>query len=109
MAKEPHPGNSVASAAAFTRELVAFGEQLMRFSDMLERGESTGTTYGNITLRPPVSQGGEWLAIMRARTESGQYVAFVSARSFAELLRVTSAKLENNTLKWKVDTYAQQT
>lgn len=97
----------MASAALYTRELVGLGTAIMNLGDTMEHREEGGTIWGNITIKPAVAAGGEWLVILRATTPSGQYVAFASASSLGEALRGVSARLQNGSIKWTVDKYAR--
>lgn len=107
MSNKELPGNSVASAALFTREMVALAEQLIRFSDKVDRLIESEASMGNLTLRPPRVPAGEWLCVCRLRSEGVWYVAFVSARSLSEVLRLVAAKWENGSLQWREDDYAK--
>lgn len=105
MAKELHPGNAIASETARVQELVRLAEGLQRLDRLIATALREGAAWGNMTLKPPPVEGGEWLLIARAFFNNEHYVAFVSASTLVEALRLLAAKAENNTLKWKVDEY----
>lgn len=105
MVKEQHSGNTVAANATYVKELVSLAENLMRFDRLVTTAMKEGAAWGNMTLRPPSVEGGEWMAICRATLNGEKYVAFVTAASLHELLRLVAAKALNDTLRWKEDTF----
>lgn len=105
MAKEQHAGNPIAANATYVKELVSLAENLMRLDRLVTQAMAEGAEWGNMTLRPPGVEGGEWMAIVRATMNQERYVAFVTASSLHELLRLVAAKALNDSLKWKADTF----
>lgn len=98
-------GNSVASAAAFHRELAKIGDQVMRCESIVERLDGEGIWVYAINIRFPDDDHAEYLAIVKANTEKGKQVAFHGASTLAETVRGTLARLQNGTLKFREDSY----
>jgi len=90
------------------REAVHIWEALIRLSYMQERLQRSGMSLGSITLRPPSVEGGDWLGIVRAEIQTVWYVGFISGREVANVLHSMVSKLENNSMVWKEDQYANK-
>lgn len=101
------PGNSLASAQAVTRRLVAVAEQLYRAERVLDKSAEQDTYLLQVKFRAPNEEQGTWLAVVTAWVGGVRMVAFVQDASFAECARTVWASLESKTIRWKEDTYGQ--
>lgn len=98
-------GNSIASAAAFDKEMVRLGLGLIRVDNTLERLFEEDIVVLDIRVRIPEYAGAEFLCICSARIGGEHVVAFSSGTTFIDALRGMLARMENGTVKWSVDKY----
>jgi hypothetical protein len=96
----------LAEAHELQKEAIRVWEALIRLSYMSERLEKAGMKMGSITLRPPASEGSDWLGIVRMSMQDAPYVGFISGREIGAVLNSMVAKLENGSMAWKEDKYA---
>lgn len=101
------PGDAMASQREFERQMVRLATQLLRFEQVVVRLDEEGTWVTGMTIRCPGEDRADYLVVVRARTSVGYVVGFAGGDSLAEAIRVTCAKLENRTMRWKEDQYAQ--
>lgn len=100
------PGNSLASQAQYQRDMLRLGETISRMERILDRMFEEEWIPKRVSIKVPVNQGDEYLVIITAESPGGPVVAFTSGQSFAEAIRVAIARIENGSVKWKEDAYA---
>lgn len=98
-------GQESAAAAATDRLQRRMGATLMRAEVVLEHLFDEGSYVKSITFRMPVSEGEEYLAVVRLATESGMQVAFHGAPTLGECVEGVLNRLQNKSLKFKADQY----
>lgn len=93
-------------AREITREAVHLWEALVRLSYIQSRLDAVDMVLGSLTVRPPSGDGGDWLLVCRMSVEGRPHVGFISGHDVATCFRSLVSKLENGSMKWKVDEYA---
>lgn len=101
-------GNSVASAAEFDRQMQQLGIALMRFEGVADRLYDQETSLLSMSIRLKGDGRADYLIVLRARYEGAAWVSFHSADTLAEAMRGMVARLENGSVKWKEDQYANE-
>jgi len=91
-----------------TKEALRVWEALFRLTHMSERLERQDIILGSITLRPPSGDGSDWLSVCRVSLEGRPHVGFVSGSDVAAVLQSVVNMLENGTMKWREDQYANK-
>lgn len=102
------PGDAVASAAAFERQLVRYGKALYDFERAVWKYEEDDIYIDSIRFRSPAGPDGEVLAIVKAYAGNAPVIAFHSGTPFAECVFGTITRMTNKSLKWREDKYANQ-
>ena len=100
------PGNAVQSQANFTKWLCGIGEAITRVDGGIGTKIEEGTFLLGITIKAPVDQGADWLAVVRADVEGVRVVAFHSADTLTDVIKGACNRYTYNKLKWKDDEYA---
>jgi hypothetical protein len=100
------PGNAMASQAEFERQMVRLATQLLRFEQVITRMDEGGTWITGLSIKVPGEDRADYLVVVRARTSAGSVVGFAGGDTLAEAIRVTCAKLENRSMRWREDQYA---
>ena len=99
-------GDAMASARAVQRIMVDIGEQMMRAEYLFGRYSEEYTELDWVRIKFPTEDGHEYLAIVKAFTEEGDQVAFHAAPTFHEVVIGLLKRLENRSIKWREDKYA---
>ena len=95
-------------AREIVKEAVTLWEMLVRLSHIQERLDRADAVLGSLTIRPPSVEGGDWLLVCRMSLEGRPHVGFITGHDVAACLRSLVAKLENGSMKWKEDEYANR-
>lgn len=101
------PGNAQASAAAFERYVFSLGRAWLDFERIAHDMGHAGTPIKRVTLKGPLVEGGSALIILTADSEEGPVVAFHNVDDLGTAIKGLAARLQNGSLKWKVDEYAK--
>lgn len=101
------PGNSLASAAEYQRQMVKSAEQLMRLEAVLDRLDEQGTFVLGMSIKVKGFDRNDYLVVLRAQVGNERVVSFHTGDTFLEAVRGMAARLENGSVKWKEDSYAQ--
>jgi hypothetical protein len=94
-----------AASAEVDRAVMRTGIVVWKSAAIIEHMGDEGVVLKKITLKAPVGQGGDWLAVVTAGTEGEALVAFHSGQSLRECLEGALNRLENRSLTWKKDSY----
>lgn len=100
------PGDARGSALAYQQQMVRMAQQFVRFEQILERMFEDDEEVTGMSIRVPNTEGADYLVTVRSRCGNENRVAFHSGASFAETVRGMVARLENRSLRWKADEYA---
>lgn len=99
------PGNARGSTIAYQQQLMRLAQQFIRFEHVAQRMfEDDKEVYG-LSVRVPTEEGADYLVTVRARIGNDRMVAFHTSDTFSEVMRGTVARLENGSMRWKVDMY----
>ncbi len=101
------PGNILASAALTDRILTKVGLAVHMSQHTMERMSEEGMVVIRITFKAGSGVHADWLAIIAVKTEGGGIVAFHSAPSFPATVEGLCHRVNNGSLKWKEDQYAE--
>lgn len=102
------PGNVMATGAAVQKEMLKVARELYRFDDRQERLHEQGDVITSVRFRAPEMPGGEWLAVINLITSDGAFVGFHSDVSFVAAVRGVCSRVNNGSIKWKEDQYANK-
>lgn len=106
MVKQPtEHGNALSAQAVFDREVTKLGLRVLEVEGFIGRSVKEKFVVRSIKFRSGAQPGSEWLAIITAYSPDGPVVAFHSGVGFAAVLAGLAARLQNGSLKWKVDEY----
>jgi len=108
MARQKNSGNSMGEAQEYAQQLIKAAEQIMRFERVVVDEGVSGTDLRDIRLKAPKEGSNEWLVIIRIDYEGSPMVAFSTATSMLEALRLTTTRYLNGDLKWKDDSYGNK-
>lgn len=100
------PGNSIASELEYQRQMIRAAEQLLRLDRVLERLWDEGRRVLSMSVRMPREYGDDVLVVIRCDYDGAREVAFVSSDSVLDAVRKAAASLENGSVKWRDDEYA---
>lgn len=100
-------GNSVASAAAFNRELARVGSMMLKWEQSLESLEDDELLVTGCTVKTPADGRAEYLLIVKATNGEGFFVCFCSGETLAAAVGNFVGRHQSGTLVWKVDEYAK--
>lgn len=99
------PGNSLGSQLEYQRQLIRLAESLLRFETVADSVFDRGDELMYISCRLKGSARSEYLLVLKARIGGVPVVSFHAAETLAEALRGLIARVENGSVKWKVDEY----
>jgi hypothetical protein len=99
-------GNSRESTLAYERQMVRMAQQFVRFDTMIERLFDNDMEISGMSIRVPSGEGEDYFVVVRARIGNDAKVGFNSDATFAGALRGTLARIENGSMRWKDDDYA---
>ncbi len=102
------PGNSVASAQAYQRQLVKASEALMSLEDTLSWYEDEEKWVYSIRVSMPSEDRDEYLGVIKASGVEGDQIAFHQGGTYLETLVGVAQRLKNRTLKWRDDEYGNK-
>lgn len=105
MAKRAENGNSIASQAAYVRELVKSSEVLLRFEETWDHLAADDFLITHIRIIHPGITSGEYKVVVKATIGDKKVVAFHNGRSLLDVLQGMCNRLENNTLQFREDQY----
>lgn len=97
------PGNALASAAAFDRELIKFALVIYRAQDVLERLFEEDIWVQRISISMPNDQRPDYMAYVSAVQGGKKIVGFHGGASLHECLLGTMNRLANGSMKWNPD------
>lgn len=95
-------------AREITKEAIVLWEAMVRLSYIQDRLDKVDCILGSLTIRPPSVDGGDWLCVCRMSVEGRPHVGFISGHDVASCLRSLVSKLENGSMKWREDEYANR-
>lgn len=101
------PGNSVASAAQFDRELMRTGEALLRFETLADNLADGGAVIRELRVQCPGHKRNDYLVVVKADTSEGAVIGFCGGDTLHEALRNLVGRLQSGTFRWKDDEYAK--
>jgi len=78
---------------------------MLRFESIADRMFEEGQLLYGCSIKFKGDGRADYLLVLRMGDGSGKYVSFHSGDSLAECIRGTVARLENGSIKWKVDEY----
>lgn len=99
-------GNSVQSTLNYQNACLKAAEQILRFETVMETIKAEGGRLKGMSIKLPLNRDGEVLIVIRAAFGEEDFVAFSSGITLFETLRVTVARIQNKSIKWKEDQYA---
>lgn len=99
------PGNAMASAAAYTKQLVRLGEKVYDLDRIINRLDESDLWVEALRFRAPNDNDSQWLAVVTARQDGTPVVGFHGAATFQETLEGLVNRLANNSMKWRPDEY----
>jgi len=102
------PGDARGSALAYQQQMVRLAQQFVRFEQIIERMFDENEEVYGMSIRVPTERGAEYLVTIRVRIDHTYKVGFSSASSFFEAVRGALARLENKSMRWKDDEYANK-
>lgn len=101
-------GNTLASQAAFEREMYQAGLNLKGAERVFDLCYDGGTVLASMRVRIPSEDEGEYLIVLKARQEGRAVVGFHAADTFAEAVMGALNRLRNKSIKWRDDEYENQ-
>lgn len=101
------PGNSVASAQAFNKELMRTGEALLRFETLADNLANNMFVVTELRVQCPCEKRSDYLVVVKGFGEEGHLVGFCSGDTLHEALRNVVGRLQSGTLKFRKDEYAK--
>lgn len=105
MAKEI-PGNAMASHQAYIDQLVKNAQYFQRFEKLTAQLFDNDCELVSLTIKLPTEEDGEYLVVVRSFVNGKKMVGFHGANTFMEALRGLITRLENHSIKWRKDKYA---
>lgn len=99
-------GDARKSTLAYERQMVRMAQQLVRFDTILERLFDDDTEIKGMSIKVPNAEGEDYFVVVRARIGNDAMVGFNSDATFAGALRGTLARIENGSMRWRLDDYA---
>jgi len=100
-------GNSIASAAAFERDLAKKGSAMLRFEQCLESLEEAEIYVEGLNVRLPGSGRSDVLVVVKATNGQQRWVVFCSGESLVAAIMNFVGRHQSGTLEWKEDQYAK--
>lgn len=100
-------GNSVASAAAFERELSRVGAVMLRFESVVETLLDEEIMVDGMNVKTAVGGRAEYLLVVRALHGGSRFVVFCSGETLAGAVQNFVGRHQSGTLVWKADEYAK--
>jgi len=100
------PGNAMESQRQYVQALVRQAEVLLRIEKHADHLFEEGFELVRITLRFPTTERGSYMAVVAANDSGKAVVAFHDAPTLMECLVGVAERLENRSLKFKEDKYA---
>lgn len=97
------PGNALAEAAAFDRELVRIGKAVKQLESLCFGHAKEGFVVTYVNFRVTADEGEDVLAIGKACWDGEKVIAFHDGSSFADALVGFTNRFRNGQLKWKED------
>jgi len=94
-----------AATAATDRLQRRMGASLMRAEVVLDGLFADEVYVKSITFRMPVSEGEEYLAVVRVSTLDGAQVGFHGAPTLAECVEGVLNRLQNRSMKYRADQF----
>lgn len=101
-------GNSMQATLEWQKGVISAGAQIMRLETIQENMAEDMSYIKGMSVRVPATREEEVLIVVRAHIEGTDVVAFSSGITVFEALRTTVARLQNKSIKWKVDEYASE-
>lgn len=92
------------AADANSRQAIQYG--LWALDTRRDEWAEAGFELVGLSIRPPRSAGDDWLVSVKAVVMGERKVAFEADRLAEDVLRRTLAKMENGTLQWREDKWA---
>lgn len=99
------PGNAMGSVAAYQKEMLRTAEIIQRVDELLQRLYEEGCDVTAFRVKAPDMTGMNWMVIGYATIDGASWVSFQAGDSFKEALVGWLNRLENRSLKWKLDEY----
>lgn len=100
------PGNAMESARLYAQTCIRQAEVLLRMEKHIEHLFESGCDIYRITVRTPTIDRASYMAVVAARIDGVAMVAFHDAPTFMECIVGVAERIENRTLKFKEDKYA---
>lgn len=79
---------------------------VLRFDDMLSGLDDQEIYVKSLTFKAPDDDRAGWLVVIRAMREGIPVVGFHNGDTFGEVLKGTTDRLSNRSVRWKEDQYA---
>lgn len=100
------PGNAMASAALFAKEMVRAGESLYQMEYTLDTLFDKEVVVTSIRIRTPGLTQEGYLVVVNALVLGDAVVGFHGDTTFGKAVIGVIERLRNGTIKWKPDEYA---
>jgi hypothetical protein len=89
-----------------TTQMIQTGVAISALDAMLNGYRRLDVEITGFSVRAPKVQGGEFLLVIRGIEEDVSVVAFHSSTDLTEAFRSLEARINNGSLKWRLDEYA---
>ncbi len=100
-------GNSVASAAAFDRELSRIGAIMLKWEQTLESLEADDMLITGANFQAATGGRADYLLVVRGSTGEQKYVCFASGDTLHAAINNFVGMYRSGTLRWKNDQYSK--
>jgi hypothetical protein len=100
-------GNSVASAAAFDRELARIGAILLKWEQAIEALEQDEVLVTGMNVQTPTAGRADYLLVVRAWAGGRKLVTFCSGDTLHSAIGGFVGRQRSGTILWKDDQYAK--
>lgn len=107
-AKGDVSGNARASELQFQEEMLRLGMQVARAERIFNSLFDDDIRVSRFSVKVPLYEGGEFLIVITAMAGGRGVVAFHSSPGFSDSVRGALARLENRSVSWKDDEYANR-
>lgn len=102
------PGNALETHRSIERIMLRTAKALYTTDRRVSDDYEGSLMLRHIKIKSPGLPGGEWFAVIAASIDGEAVVAFHSAPSFLEVVEGVCARINNGSLRWKVDQYANE-
>jgi len=100
-------GNSIASQAAFDRQLQRMGVTMLKFEAALESLTEQDILVEGLNVKLATGGRPDTMIVVRATVGSGRIVCFCSGETLVDAVQNFVGRYQSGTIVWKDDQYAR--